>query len=184
MQRQLTFSEIEHSNLKRKTKREQFLEKMENSIPWKKLCEIVEPFYYKNKVGRKPQNLEKIIRMYLLQIWYSLSDEGLEDSIYDSIAMQRFMGLDFCKEGVPDATTLLKFRRIIEDNKLGEKIFNTIKELLENEGKIIHGGTIVDATIIEAATSTKNKSKKKRRTNAFNQKRKSVVLWSESPYRN
>ena len=94
--------------------------------------------------------------MYLLQIWFSLSDEGLEDAIYDSLSMQKFMGISLMYDGVPDATTLLKFRRIIEKNKLGEKIFNTINGILEDKGKIMHGGTIVDATIINAPSSTKN----------------------------
>ena len=106
--------------------------------------------------GRPAKGIEKMLRMYLLQIWFSLSDEGLEDAIYDSLSMQKFMGISLMYDGVPDATTLLKFRRIIEKNKLGEKIFNTINGILEDKGKIMHGGTIVDATIINAPSSTKN----------------------------
>ena len=129
---------------------------MNRTIPWEALCAVIEPYYFKNKKGRPAKGIEKMLRMYLLQIWFSLSDEGLEDAIYDSLSMQKFMGISLMYDGVPDATTLLKFRRIIEKNKLGEKIFNTINGILEDKGKIMHGGTIVDATIINAPSSTKN----------------------------
>lgn len=129
---------------------------MNRTIPWETLCAVIEPYYFKNKKGRPAKGIEKMLRMYLLQIWFSLSDEGLEDAIYDSLSMQKFMGISLMYDGVPDATTLLKFRRIIEKNKLGEKIFNTINGILEDKGKIMHGGTIVDATIINAPSSTKN----------------------------
>ena len=156
MEKQLTFADLEHESAKRKTKRDKFLEEMNRTIPWEALCAVIEPYYFKNKKGRPAKGIEKMLRMYLLQIWFSLSDEGLEDAIYDSLSMQKFMGISLMYDGVPDATTLLKFRRIIEKNKLGEKIFNTINGILEDKGKIMHGGTIVDATIINAPSSTKN----------------------------
>ena len=156
MERQLTFSAVEHESAKRKTRRDTFLEQMDKSIPWEALCKVLEPWYFKNKTGRPAKGLERMLRMYLLQIWFSLSDEGVEDAIYDSLAMQKFMRISELDSEVPDATTLLKFRRIIENNKLGAKLFKTINGILEEQGKMMHGGTIVDATIINAPCSTKN----------------------------
>lgn len=98
-----------------------------------------------------------MLRMYLMQIWFNLSDEGIEDSIYDSYAMRTFMHIDFNEQQVPDATTLLKFRHMLEKNKIGEKIFADVNKRLDNSGLIMHGGTIVDASLIAAPKSTKNK---------------------------
>ena len=155
---QITFGDIEYSNRKRITKREEFLNQMEEIIPWKEWEKEILPFYYKGKRGRPPRGIETMLRMYLMQIWFNLSDEGIEDAIYDSYAMRKFMKINFLEEQVPDSTTLLKFRRIIEENKIGEAIFNDVKERLEKSGLIMHGGTIVDATIISAPSSTKNES--------------------------
>ena len=102
-----------------------------------------------------------MLRMYLMQNWFNLSDEGIEDAIYDSYAMRSFMHLDFLTEQVPDATTLLHFRHLIEENKIGEKIFDDVKSRLEKAGLMMHGGTIVDATIIAAPSSTKNREGKR-----------------------
>ncbi len=129
---------------------------MDATIPWATWVGLIEPFYYSGKKGRKPKNLEKMLRMYLLQVWFSLSDEGVEEAIYDSYAMRRFMGLDFAVEQVPDATTLLHFRRLMETHKLGEKLFAAQQEIFDAEGWIMRGGSIVDATIIAAPSSTKN----------------------------
>lgn len=156
--KQQTFSDIEYANRKRKTKREIFLDAMDGILEWKKLEQIIAPYYFNNKRGRPPMGIEKMLRMYFLQVWFNLSDEGLEDSIYDSYGMRKFMGLNFLEEQVPDATTLLKFRRIIEKDKLGQKIFEMVQDELEKAGRIMHGGTIVDATLIEAPVSTKNKT--------------------------
>ena len=98
-----------------------------------------------------------MLRMYLMQIWFNLSDEGIEDSIYDSYAMRTFMHIDLNEHQVPDATTLLKFRHMLEKNKIGEKIFADVNKRLDNSGLIMHGGTIVDASLIAAPKSTKNK---------------------------
>ncbi len=98
-----------------------------------------------------------MLRMYLMQNWFHLSDEGVEDAIYDSYAMRKFMQLDFSKESVPDATTLTKFRHILEENHIGEKIFADVRDRLDRGGMIMHGGTIVDATIVSAPSSTKNR---------------------------
>ena len=110
------------------------------------------------KKGRKAKPVESMLRMYLLQVWFSLSDEGVEDAIYDSYAMRRFMGLDFAVEQVPDATTLLHFRHLLEKHHLGKKLFESQNEIFEAQGWIMRGGTIVDATIIAAPSSTKNQS--------------------------
>lgn len=105
--------------------------------------------------------IEKMLRMYLLQVWFNLFDEGVEDAIYDSYAFRKFMNIDFMEEQVPDATTLLKFRHLLEKNKLGEQMFQAINRVMEETGHIMHGGTIVDATIINAPSSTKNAEKKR-----------------------
>ena len=99
--------------------------------------------------------------VYLLQIWFNLSDEGVEDAIYDSYAFRKFMNIDFMKEQVPDTTTLLKFRHLLEENHLGEEFFKAINRVMEATGHIMYGGTIVDATIISAPSSTKNAEKKR-----------------------
>ena len=156
---QQTFSDIEYSERKRKTKREEFLEIMDEIIPWEEWVSFITPYYYKGKRGRPPKGIEKMLRMYMLQMWFNLSDEGIEDSIYDSYAMRKFMGINFCEEQVPDATTLLKFRHIMEEHKLGQVLFNAIRDGLDKSGHIMHGGTIVDATIIDAPSSTKNAEK-------------------------
>ena len=159
--KQQTFSDIEYSNRKRKTKREEFLESMDGIIPWEYWVSIIRPCYPSGKRGRPPKNIETMLRMYLMQNWFNLSDEGIEDAIYDSYAMRSFMRLDFLTEQVPDATTLLHFRHLIEENKIGEKIFDDVKSRLEKAGLMMHGGTIVDATIIAAPSSTKNRDGKR-----------------------
>ena len=117
---QQTFSDIEYSNRRKKTKREEFLEIMNEIIPWDEWVALIQPHYFDGKRGRPPLGIEKMLRMYLLQIWFSLSDEGVEDAIYDSYAMRKFMGIDFIHEQASDATTLLKFRHLIEKSGLGK----------------------------------------------------------------
>ena len=120
--------------------------------------EKIRPFYPSGKRGRPTRGIELMLRMYLLQIWFGLSDEGTEDAIYDSYAMRSFLGLNFMMEQVPDATTLLKFRHLLEENGLCKALFEDINARLEKAGLMMHGGTIVDATIIQSTSSTKNKS--------------------------
>lgn len=156
--KQQTFSDMEYSNRRKKTKRDEFLEIMEEIIPWDEWVAFVEPYYFSGKRGRPPMGIEKMLRMYLLQIWFNLSDEGVEDAVYDSYAMRKFMGIDFMKEQVPDATTLLHFRHLIEESGLGKAFFEAINRCLEQCGHMMKGGTIVDATIINAPSSTKNAS--------------------------
>lgn len=140
---QLTFSDMEYSNRKKKTKREEFLDAMEEIIPWSYWVEMIRPYYFSGKRGRKPIGIETMLRMYLMQIWFNLSDEGIEDSIYDSYSMRSFMHIDFNEQQVPDATTLPKFRHMLEANKLGEKIFADVNNRLDKAGLMMHGGTIV-----------------------------------------
>ena len=154
--KQQTFTDLEYAGRKRKTKREEFLEIMDEITPWEEMVALIEPYYYKNHLGRRPKGIETMLRMYLLANWFNLSDEAVEDAIYDSYAMRKFMGIDFVEGSVPDATTLCKFRMLMNENGLGEKYFAACKEFLEQHGRIMHGGTIVDATIIDAPSSTKN----------------------------
>lgn len=156
---QPSFTDIEYGNRRRVSRREQFLETMNATIPWARWVGLIEPHYYsssKGKKGRKAKPVETMLRMYLLQVWFSLSDEGVEDAIYDSYAMRAFMGLDFGTEQVPDATTLLHFRHLLERHQLGEKLFADQNEIFTEQGWIMRGGSIVDATIIAAPSSTKN----------------------------
>ena len=161
MKNQTGFADFEYGNRKRQTKREAFLENMDRIIPWKEWTDLIIPCYPAGKRGRPPRGIETMLRMILLQDWFNLSDEGLEDTIYDSYAFRKFMGLNFLEEQVPDATTLCKFRALLNENGLAEQIFENVKRMLDDTGKIMHGGTIVDATIIDAPSSTKNKEGKR-----------------------
>ena len=154
--KQETFTDIEYSYRKKKTKREEFLEIMEEIIPWDEWVGVIEPYYPKGKRGRPPMGIEKMLRMYLLQIWFNLSDPATEDAIYDSYAMRKFTGIDFMTETVPDETTLCKFRHLLETNGLNKLFFDAINRVMVQTGHMMKGGTIVDATIINAPSSTKN----------------------------
>lgn len=132
---------------------------MDAAIPWQAFADLVKPYYFEGKRGRKPIGIERMLRMYFLQLWFNLSDEGVEDAIYDSRAFSEFMGVSFgAGDQVPDATTLLKFRRIIESHGLGKEMLGCVGAVLEQKGVMMRGGSIVDATFIEAATSTKNEA--------------------------
>ena len=158
---QMTFSDIEYSERKRVTQKEKFLCEMNDIIPWADWVNKILPYYPTGKRGRPLRGIEVMLRMYLLQIWFTLSDEGLENAIYDSYAMRNFVEINFLEEQVPDATTLLKFRHLLEKHNLGEAIFNDIKKRLQQAGLMMRGGTIVDATIIHSTPSTKNKEGKR-----------------------
>ncbi len=145
----------------KKTKRDEFLEIMEEIIPWEEWIGAILPFYYKGRRGRLPKGVELMLRMYLLQVWFCLSDEGVEDAVYDSYAFRKFMGIHFLEEDVPDATTLLHFRHLLEENGLNKLFFHAINQVMEASGHMMRGGTIVDATIIDAPSSTKNAEKKR-----------------------
>ncbi len=121
--KQETFTDIEYSYRKKKTKREEFLEIMDEIIPWEEWVGVIEPYYPKGKRGRPPMGIEKMLRMYLLQFWFNLSDPATEDAIYDSHAMRKFTGIEFMAESVPDETTLCKFRHLLEANGLNKLVF-------------------------------------------------------------
>lgn len=142
---------------KKQTRREKFLGEMERIVPWPRLIAVIEPLYPKSgRVGRQPIGVPRMLRMYCLQQWYGLADEALEDALYDSQALRDFVGIDLSREPVPDATTLLKFRRLLQDNDLTRALFDEINAHLAEQGLLVRAGTIVDATIIAAPSSTKN----------------------------
>lgn len=158
---QTTLTDIEYANRRKKTRREIFLETMNRIIPWERLCALIEPYYFHNTTGRPAIGIEKMLRMYLLQIWFALSDELTEESIFDSHAMRDFMGINFLESQAPDATTLMKFRHMLEKAGLQKQIQAEILALLEENHLIMHGGTIADATIMPAASSTRNSTKER-----------------------
>ncbi len=154
---QRSFASAEFALKKKTTRREKFLAEMERVVPWTRLIGVIEPLYpTSGRVGRQPTGVPKMLRMYLLQQWYGLADEALEDAIYDSQALRDFVGIDLSRESVPDATTLLKFRRLLLDNDLTKALFEDINAHLGEQGLLMRSGTIVDATIIAAPSSTKN----------------------------
>ena len=156
--KQLSFSSYEFAQKKRVTRREKFLAEMEQVVPWARLEALIEPKYpTSGRVGRPPIGVSRMLRMYFLQQWFGLADEALEDAIYDSQSMREFVGIDLARESVPDATTLLKFRRLLEEHSLTAKLFEGINAHLTERGLLLREGTMVDATLIEAPTSTKNK---------------------------
>ena len=156
-----SFSDIEYSLRKRTTKREEFLRAMDEFIPWGEWIAYIEPYYPGGERGCPPMGIEKMLRMYLLQCWFNLSDEGIEDAIYDSYALRSFMKINFVNEQVPDATTLLKFRHLLEKHDIGKVFFQAIARTLEKYGYMMRGGSIVDATLIQAPSSTKNAEKQR-----------------------
>lgn len=156
---QTTFSELEYAAKKKRTRRDRFLGDIEAVTPWTSLVAVIEPFYPKGDGrGRPPIGVERMLRMYVAQNCFGLSDEGTEDAIYDSQAIRRFVGIDLSREAAPDATTLLKFRRLLEGKGLTDSIFNAINAHLAEKGLFLRQGTVVDATIIAAPPSTKNRS--------------------------
>jgi transposase, IS5 family len=141
------------------TRRAQFLADMDRIVPWAELAAVVEPVYPKvsEMGGRPPIALERMLRIYFLQLWFNLSDPAVEEGLYDSNAMRRFVGIDLGEEAVPDETTVCKFRHLLERHKLGKQLLARVNEYLRRQGIKISRGTIVDATIIGAPSSTKNK---------------------------
>ena len=159
MQRQGSFSQAEYAGKKKQTRRDRFLGEMEQVVPWARLVERLRPFYPKGERGRPPIGLERMLRLYFLQQWYGLADEALEDALYDSQALRGFAGIDLSVATVPDATTVLNFRHWLEQHNLTRALFDEVGAMLEERGLLMRQGTIVDATIIAAPPSTKNKSK-------------------------
>ena len=141
----------------KKTRRAIFLEEMEQVVPWAKLCALIEPHYPKPGNGRRPKELEKMLRIYFLQQWFNLADPAVEEALYDSATLRQFAGIDLGGEPVPDETTVCNFRHLLEKHNLGEEILGTVNLHLQAKGVRITTGTIVDATIIHAPSSTKNR---------------------------
>jgi IS5 family transposase len=140
----------------KKTRRAMFLEEMEQVVPWAELCALIEPVYAKAGKGRPPVGAERMLRIYFLQQWFNLSDPGVEEALYDSAGMRHFVGIDLGREPVPDETMVCKFRHLLEQHGLGERLFERVGEHLQQKGLRLNTGTIVDATILNAPSSTKN----------------------------
>lgn len=154
---QLSFSEAEYHHKKRKTRREKFLEQMDALIPWKRLEKKIAKHYPRPGNGRRPYPLNTMLRVHCMQLFYNLSDPAMEDALYEIESMRRFAGLSL-SNSLPDETTILKFRHLLEKHELGKMILKEVNSHLEKEGLLLREGTIVDATIISAPTSTKNQS--------------------------
>ncbi|MDZ7811554.1 MAG: IS5 family transposase [Arhodomonas sp.] len=155
---QTSFSDLEYAAKKKVTRRDRFLAEIESITPWAALVAELEAYYPRGGGrGRPPIGLERMLRMYVAQQCFGLSDEGIEDAIYDSQAIRAFVGIDLARESAPDATTLLKFRRLLERHQLTQRIFEAINAHLAEQGLMLREGTVVDATIIAAPPSTKNR---------------------------
>lgn len=158
MNKQLTLAASDFERYRKPTRREKFLAEMDRVVPWKELAAVIEPYYPKatSAGGRPPVGLERMLRIHCLQLWFDLSDPAVEEALYDSLAMRSFVGIDLGREPVPDETTVMRFRHLLERHKLGERIFEAVGRVLVERGLRLSKGTIVDATIIAAPSSTKN----------------------------
>jgi len=145
----------------KKTRRAVFLEEMEQVVPWAELRALIEPYYPKAGNGRPPVGVERMLRIYFLQQWFNLSDPAVEEALYDSALMRSFVGIDLGREPVPDETTVCKFRHLLEEHQLGGQMLEAVNLHLQSRGVRITTGTIVDATIIHAPSSTKNREQKR-----------------------
>jgi IS5 family transposase len=143
------------------TRREAFLAQMDRLVPWTELGALIEPHYPKAGNGRPPIGLQRMLRIHLLQHWFNLADEAMEEALYDSASLRAFIGIDLGREPVPDATSLLRFRHLLEKHRLGEALFAEVGRLLQAKGLKLSGGTIVDATLIAAPSSTKNTAQRR-----------------------
>ena len=160
--RQQTLANSGFERFRRSTRRDQFLADMDKIIPWRELCKVIKPFYPQPKgAGRPPVALERMLRIHFLQHWFNLSDPAVEEALYDSCAMRHFVGIDLGREPAPDETTVCKFRHLLEVHNLGDQLFALINDYLQENGLKVSTGTIVDAAIIDAPSSTKNKEGKR-----------------------
>ena len=158
MKKQLTLAASEFERFRKPTRREKFLAEMDKVVPWAELAAVIEPYYPKatRAGGRPPVGLERMLRIHCLQLWFNLSDPAVEEALYDSRSMRAFVGIDLGREPVPDETTVMRFRHLLEEHRLGEQIFAEVGKVLLDRGLRLSKGTIVDATIIAAPSSTKN----------------------------
>jgi IS5 family transposase len=154
--KQTTLGSSEWALKSKVTRRAKFLAEMDAVVPWSRLLSVIEPHYPKALQGRPPHPLARMLRIYFMQQWFNLSDPAMEDALYDSESMRRFAGIDLTVELVPDETTILRFRHLLEQHRLTEKLFAQVRALLEEKQLLLKSGTIVDATIIAAPPSTKN----------------------------
>src|SRR3954463_12483788 len=159
MQRQGSFSQVEYAGKKKQTRRDKFLAEMEQVVPWARLVDRLRPLYPKGERGRPPIGLERMLRIHFLQQWYGLADGAMEDALYDSQALRGFAGIDLTVAAVPEETTILNFRHWLGQHELRQALFAEVSGMLEEGGLLMRQGTIVDATIIAAPPSTKNKQK-------------------------
>lgn len=160
--RQMSFAQVEYAGKKKQTRRDKFLRQMEQVVPWQRLIAVVEPYYPKSgRRGRPPIALHKMLRMYFVQNWYGLADEAVEDAIYDSQALRDFCSIDLAVESVPDATSLLNFRHLLENNRLPQAMLTEVNALLAERGLLMNRGTLIDATLIAAPSSTKNEKRER-----------------------
>jgi IS5 family transposase len=155
----ISFASLAYENKKKKTRREKFLEEMNQVIPWAELLQVIQEYYPKAGNGRQPMPMERMLRIYFMQQWYGLSDPAMEDALYDIESMRRFADVDIEADVVPDETTILNFRHMLEKHNLTKRIFEKTKNYLSEKGLLLREGTIVDATIINAPSSTKNREK-------------------------
>ena len=158
---QQSFSSLEQAHKKKRTKREIFLGEMEAAVPWARLEALIAPHYTKQRLGRPQMPLAVMLRIYFLQQWYYLSDPGAEEALYDMHSMREFAGLDLAHDAVPDETTILNFRHLLERHNLTEVLFEAVSSYLQEQSLLMRGGTIMDATLIAASPSTKNKTNKR-----------------------
>ena len=159
---QATFSGAGFDKYRKQTRKERFLDDMEKIIPWAELSAVIEPFYPKPQgAGRRPVGIDRMLRIHFLQHWFNLSDPAAEEALYDSRAMRRFAGIDLGREPAPDETTICKFRHLMERHNLGDRLFGLVNEYLSENGLKVNRGTIVDASIIDAPSSTKNRKKER-----------------------
>lgn len=160
--RQQSLSTAGFEKYQKQTRRARFLSEMDRVVPWGELAAVIEPYYpAPTGAGRRPIGLERMLRIYFLQHWFNLSDPGVEEALYDSRAMRDFVGIDLGREPAPDETTVCKFRHMMEEHDLGAELFRAVGQYLEENGLKVSQGTIVDATIINAPSSTKNKKKER-----------------------
>ena len=159
--KQMTLSAGGFDQYGKTTRRAAFLAGMDRVVPWSVLCALIEPVYPKAGNGRPPIGLERMLRIYFLQNWFNLSDPAVEEALYDSLSMRNFVGIDLGREGAPDETTVCKFRHLLETHDLGKRVFEEVGRYLQANGLKVSTGTIVDATIINAPSSTKNQDGKR-----------------------
>lgn len=159
--KQQSFSSLEQAHKKKQTKREVFLGEMEAVVPWARLEALISPHYTKPRKGRPQMPLAAMLRIYFLQQWYGLSDPGAEEALYDMHSMRAFAGLDMARNAIPDETTILNFRHLLEKHQLTEALFEAVKTYLQERALLLRGGTIMDATLIKASPSTKNEASKR-----------------------